>query len=42
MIMNAMNEQDLKSIIEKSSNSSELSRLERVQYIMDFGKVFLV
>ena len=37
-----MNEKDLKSIIEKSvDNYDELRLIEKIQYIMDFGKVYI-
>jgi hypothetical protein len=37
-----MNEKEIKDMIEKSVvELSELKRIERVQYIMDFGKVYI-
>jgi len=37
-----MNEQEIKAMIEKSVVEFErLRRIERVQYIMDFGKVYI-
>lgn len=37
-----MNENEIKSIIEKSMlDLADAKKLERVQYIMDFGKVYI-
>ncbi len=37
-----MNEKEIKQIIEKSLVSmGDLKQVERVQYIMDFGKVYI-
>ena len=37
-----MNEREIKDMIEKSAvELGELRRVERVQYIMDFGKVYI-
>ena len=37
-----MNEQELKGLIERSVSEFEhMKKVERIQYIMDFGKVYI-
>ena len=37
-----MDEQEIKALIEKTVSSSDVSEVsERIQYIMDFGKVYI-